>query len=648
MLQFTYIYDVNGVTMKDKITLKEKLQYKIDNMFSRGSGVLIFWLTILSLLVVFIAAVILVLLKISPAGEDVPKMSEALWMSLMRTLDAGTMGGDQGWEFRLMMLFVTLGGIFIISALISILSNGLQSRFEALSQGRSRVIETGHTVILGWNDQVFTIVEELCCANSNLADGCIVIMGDENKSLMEQQIRERAPNIGHTRIVCRSGSPMDVTSLSIVSLASAKSIIILSSDDKDSDAEVMKIVLAIKRAPAPQGAKYHIVAQLRDSKNSSIAQVIGGDEVEWILTEDIIAKVVAQTCQMSGLSFIYTDLMDFSGDEIYFFSHPGLEGKAFGETLNLFEKAAVMGIQKAGQSPNLNPPMETIVEDGDQIFLIAEDDDTIHLSPPRVDLIDSLAIVNKLGVSEKVENVLVLGWNRHAAKILRELDNYLGTGSTVLVIANHDLVKQDASWGNIKLEKSQVLFRNGVTTDRQMLDSLDLFKVNHIIILSYDDILTRQVADSKTLITLLHLRDISAHCPQCSYSIVSEILDIRNRNLAKSSNADDFIVSDKLISLLVSQVSESKALNAAFADIFNVEGSEIYLRLASAYICLGHPVNFYTIVESARQKGQVALGYRLAAEATDPEKSYGIVLNPNKSAMIQFNEGDNIIVLAEN
>lgn len=246
--------------MEEKITLKDKLRYKMDNMFSRGSGVLIFWLTILSFLVVFIAAVILVLLKISPAGEVVPKMSEALWMSLMRTLDPGNMGGDQGWGFRLMMLFVTLGGIFIISALISVISNGLQGRLEALSQGRSRVIENGHTIILGWNDQVFTIVEELCWANSNQANGCIVIMGDENKASMEQQLRERVPNISHTRIVCRTGSPMEVSSLAILSLANARSIIILSPDNEDPDANVLKIVLAIKRAPVPPGTRYHIVA----------------------------------------------------------------------------------------------------------------------------------------------------------------------------------------------------------------------------------------------------------------------------------------------------------------------------------------------------------------------------------------------------
>jgi hypothetical protein len=291
--------------------------------------------------------------------------------------------------------------------------------------------------------------------------------------------------------------------------------------------------------------------------------------------------------------------------------------------------------------------MGTLIEEGDQIFLIAEDDDMIYLSGEPVDMIDPAAIQNNNEVSKSVETVLVLGWNRHAAKILRELDNYLGTKSSNLVIANIELVKQDASWGDLKLKKSEVLFRHGTTTDRQMLDALDLSKFNHIIILSYNDYLTKQVADSKTLITLLHLRDISARCPQCSYSIVSEILDIRNRNLAEGSSADDFIVSDKMISLLVSQVSENKAVNAVFADIFDAEGSEICLKPASVYIHLDRPVSFYSIVESARQKGQVALGYRLAANATNSEKAYGIVLNPIKSSVVQFTEADTIIVLAE-
>jgi hypothetical protein len=59
------------------------------------------------------------------------------------------------------------------------------------------------------------------------------------------------------------------------------------------------------------------------------------------------------------------------------------------------------------------------------------------------------------------------------------------------------------------------------------------------------------------------------------------------------------------------------------------------------------PVNMYTVVESARLRGEVAVGYRLRSEADDPARSYGIHLNPAKSIPVEFRPGDRIIVLAE-
>jgi hypothetical protein len=56
---------------------------------------------------------------------------KVVWASLMRTLDAGTMGGDEGhWSFLLAMLIVTFGGIFIFSILIGILTTGIEGKLE--------------------------------------------------------------------------------------------------------------------------------------------------------------------------------------------------------------------------------------------------------------------------------------------------------------------------------------------------------------------------------------------------------------------------------------------------------------------------------------------------------------------------------------
>jgi hypothetical protein len=94
-------------------------------------------------------------------------------------------------------------------------------------------------------------------------------------------------------------------------------------------------------------------------------------------------------------------------------------------------------------------------------------------------------------------------------------------------------------------------------------------------------------------------------------------------------------------------VSENKDLAPVFADIFDPEGSEIYLKLAADYVHLAEPLNFYTIVAAARQRNEVALGYRLARHADDATKAYGVVVNPTKSELVTFAEWDRIIVLAE-
>jgi len=116
---------------------------------------------------------------------------------------------------------------------------------------------------------------------------------------------------------------------------------------------------------------------------------------------------------------------------------------------------------------------------------------------------------------------------------------------------------------------------------------------------------------------------------------------------AKVTTADDFIVSEKLISLMFAQIAENKALNAVFSEIFGPEGSEIYLKPAGDYISLGVPVNFYAVVESARKKGEIAIGFRRFNEKMDINSNYGVNLNPHKSIEVCYEKRDKIIIIAE-
>jgi hypothetical protein len=164
-------------------------------------------------------------------------------------------------------------------------------------------------------------------------------------------------------------------------------------------------------------------------------------------------------------------------------------------------------------------------------------------------------------------------------------------------------------------------------------------------VLAYDG-LDNQEADAKTLVTLLHLRHI-AETDKSPFSIVSEMLDLRNRELAEAAKVDDFIVSDHLVSLMLAQLAEDADLYPVFQDIFDPEGSEIYLKPISHYVETGQPVNFYTVVEAARQRGETAIGYRVASEFENPIRNHGVHTNPKKSEKVIFAPADKIIVVAE-
>ena len=166
------------------------------------------------------------------------------------------------------------------------------------------------------------------------------------------------------------------------------------------------------------------------------------------------------------------------------------------------------------------------------------------------------------------------------------------------------------------------------------------------MVLCYSDQLDAQRADAKTLVTLLHLREIASHTGG-QFTIVSEMLDEKDRQLAEVTQVDDVIVSDKVISLLLTQISENRHLAAVFEDLFDADGSELYMRPAEHYLKLDTPTTFRTLVESARRRGEVAIGFRECQYSTDSSRAYGMHVNPSKSLAITPVAGDRVVVLAE-
>lgn len=646
--------------MKKQNTTSQWIRYHFDNLMSKSTVAPLLLLLVVVILAISILSLILYYTGIIPNDVQVngitdnPNFLEVIYLTLLRMLDPGVISGDpvRPW-FITFMLVATIAGLFITSILIAIVNSGVIKKINNLRKGKSFVFEKNHTVILGWSFQVFPIISELIVANENQKSMSIVILAEKDKIEMEDEIMIHVGDTKNTKVICRTGNPIDIHNLELTNLHEARSIIIIAPEDSyDPDSSVIKTILAITNNPHRDPKHlFHIVAEIRDPRNVIIAEIAGKEEVQLVIFDYLISRITAQTCRQPGLSVVFTELLDFSGDEIYFQDEPKLVGRTFVEAMFSYNTSSVIGIRRANGKVMIKPPFDTIIEKGDKIIAVSEDDDTVVISDiSEYNVINDAIRKDPKDYRAVPENTLIIGWNRRAPLIINELDKYVAPGSKMMVLAENKNAEEQLAFHCSDLENQSVKFWFGDTTNRKILDQLSVENYDHIIVLSIAESGGVQATDARTLNTLLHLRDISDKRGS-KFSIVSEMLDDRNRELAEITHTDDFIVSVKLDSLMLAQISENKELKSIFEDLFSAGPPSIYIMPAEHYVELNRAVNFYTVMESARQQNQIAIGYKLRNPNQKVEDelvlAHGVIVNPKKNNNVFFSEGDKIIVLSD-
>ncbi|RZM02717.1 MAG: hypothetical protein EOP68_20905, partial [Sphingomonas sp.] len=402
--------------------------------------------------------------------------------------------------------------------------------------------------------------------------------------------------------------------------------------------------LALVNDPQRRPAPYRIAAEIRHARNADIARAVGGSELQMVLADDLISKIVVQSSRQSGLSAVYSELLDFDGCEIYALAQPLLLGMRFGDAMLSYETSTLIGLCDPSGRVRLNPPMDTPITADMRAIVIAEDDDTIKVTKPNPAHFRLSSIRAPQPAAAGPEQTLLLGWNRRGPMIARELAQYVQPGSLLTVAADTPGLEAELRALQIDGDRLHVELCSIDTAHRPSLESLDIPAYDRVIVLGYSDHMAAQSADTRTLVTLLHLRRI-AEAAGRHIGVVSEMTDVRNRALSEVTRADDFVVSNKLVSLMLAQASENQHLAAIFDELLDEHGAEIYMRPIEDYVAIDAPVTFYTIAESARLRGEVAFGYSRPREgAADPRSMGGVVLNPPKSERLAYAGGDKVIV----
>jgi Trk K+ transport system NAD-binding subunit len=617
---------------------RSKIQYSIDGLMSRGPVALLLPLGIIVLAVLIVITIAVVL----SGAMDSRSLNviDTIWTVFgYMYVPVAVTPEEGGWSLRLLLFAASLTGIVVLSTLISLITTGFSSAIANLRKGKSTVEETGHTLIVGWNDQIYGIVQELMLANANVAHARIVILAAEDKVEMEDRLRARIKPVGSTKIVCRSGSPIDLTDLSIVRPALAKSIIVLAPDDtKHPDSLVIKTLLALEHLDDGTG-RAPVVATMSDVENIAVASIIGGNRVRLIPNERVISQIITQTCRQAGLSRVYSELLDYEGDEIYVAPIAEAVGQQFNTVARSMRTCTLLGIRDAKGSIILNPPGERVITADDLLVVLAEDDDRVTMGNGDAATINIDAILPAAAAASRTESILILGWSERGREVVQELNRYVQHGSVVHVV-HHEDISSEIDEMRRQCTAIGISVTLGDPTTRKVLDSLDASRFDSIVVLADRTLGGIQEADARTLMCVIHLRDIIG-ASGTSVNIVTEMLDDRNRALASVSSDHDFIVSNKITSLLLTQIAENPDLASVFAELFDADGTEIYLKPIAEYVRTGMRVNFATVTEAAARRHEIAIGHRCTTNGTTD-----IEVNVEKSSSRIYAPTDSIIVIA--
>lgn len=605
----------------------KKLRYKFDCFMTKGT------IPLIGLLFLVCIVVLLLIALISSFSGIEGGVLYHFWESMLHTLDPGTISGTRTDDtlFIIMMTVSTFFGLIFTSVLIGIISAGFEDKLNVLRKGTSVVQEKNHTVIIGFNENIYTLLNELIEANSNHKNMCIVVLGEQDKEEMEDAISAHIPDTRTTHIVCRSGNLHEFHSLERCNVENSRAVVINNYDD----AQVIKIILALTTYLKDKTLLHknlHFTAVVHDKENMEAAVIAGEGHAQVIYAKDAISRIIAHTCREHGLSEVMVELFDFDGDELYFEDVPLLVGKTFHETLNCFENATVFGIKSNGKVM-MNPPMDTVFKAGDQIIIMEDDDGAFKLSTDSK-FNESLIFDANKNTRFKRNNMLILGNSDKLPMILEEFDKYVIQGTKIIIIDDSEICISEYNYKNLSISTH----KKHIT--HSLLESILSDEIDNILVLSNEND-DAEHSDTRILQLLIFLRDI-ADRNDYSFAITTELQRSDNQRLATKARVDDFVIGSNLVNLMMTQIAENKDIRPLIDDLLDEDDSELYMKPVANYVKTGVEVDFYTLTESAARKGEIFVGYK-----TDENGSLKVVTNPNKNEKVVFSENDLVIVIAE-
>lgn len=564
------------------------IKYRIDRMLNKG---------LFYQLMLLVFAIIILLLTVSifiiVAFKYPPK--QAFWDSLMQFIDTGNISSVEGnTGIVITFLLVTFVGVCGWGSLIAMINKALQDRINNLSKGNAFIMEKNHAIILGYGEEALTIIEEFIMAKVKT----IIILSEHNVDVIRKRV-SFIKGYKNTNIIIREGTTSRIENIKLLNIGKSSSISIINNDDTES----LNILLALKKIIEEDeiDKKINICVLVHEEDTIEIIKSIEDKNfvIHVIYKYEILYKLIAQSIIYTGLSNVYEDLFSNDGNIFCIENEHHYEDYSFKDAaLKYLDKGMILlGITKEDRSQLLIPNYDYVIKKENRLVFLSRNDND--------DSVKEYSNI-KPSIIKYKNNILLICEEKRYVEIIKEISEY---------IENHSITM--LSYDSIKSERNKYKF---------ILEKLKKENTTKIVLISEDNI-----TDVKSINVLLIIRQIIRK-ENLNIAILSLLNSIQKRNLIYSDDVRDFIVSGKLIGMLMAQASLSSNILYIFCGLLSKNGKDIIMSPYADYF--NESKSFKDVYLYFIQKKTILIGVK---------RYNDVILNPNYDTMLD--NKDEIIII---
>ena len=517
-------------------------KYRIDRMLNKG---------LFYQLMLLVCVIIIILLTVSAfiiLIFDYP-IKNAFWDSLMQFIDTGNISSVDG-SFGLVITFlmVTFIGVCGWGSLIAMINKALQDRINNLSKGNAFIMEKGHSIILGYGEEALTIIEEFLIAKIKN----IVLLSEHNVDIIRKRI-SFIKGYRKSNIIIREGSTSRIENIKLLNIKKCSSISIINNDDTES----LNILLALKKILNEErnanDEKINICLLVHNEDTIEIIKSMEDENfiVHILYKYELLYKLISQSIIYTGLSSVYEDLFSNDGNDFKIESNHNFENDIFEDVaLKYMNKGVILvGIIENDMEFLKVPDRKYIIKKSDKLVGLYKNNDKNDIVTQNKN--------DKYYNNNIAHNILLISEEKNNNDVVREIKEY---------IENSNL--ESLSYDVIKMHKNKYQF---------LLEKIKNSNITKIVLISEDSI-----TDAKSINILLIIRQIIKK-ENIQLSILSLLDSIQKRNLIYSDDVRDFIVSGKLIGMLMAQASIDYNILYLFYGLLSKNGKDIIISSYSKY-----------------------------------------------------------------